>query len=485
MKRALGAAILLAFIPSPVGAQTLAEPLPSPTILAPDWSAIDAELEVDEQLRLYALRSQLPTLEQSQLAGWFMGYRPGRRGSMVGRFLKAPIEQQRAFARLVTASNPDEQDSLRLHATDEFRDVFAYMLRFTADHSLAETRYLFFLRQPVIGEPTPDDVAQAQKDLATLTPEEQARVKQAEAEHDHYWIVIGGVTNAVMAADVTAPWQIELYKSGASASPLIPVEIRREYDNYGENLQNYQRWHECGGVLIAPQWVLTAAHCIKTPRMGPFLDNRRVRTGTRFLNGSGTTWRIIAVVKHRDYDGKTKINDIALMKIAPDAGTDMAANKEAKIARLPQPSDQPLKIGDPLIVTGWGVTGESAIGAVYRDMSGKPKTASPYLMQGEIAYRPLEDCNTNPLYAKGGMVVSAGQICALGKGEIDACQGDSGGPLTRTAGGRQTVVGLVSYGMGCGLKDTPGVYVDLRAYLKWIDGAKQAAIDGEVSNWPK
>lgn len=486
MRYALGAAMALVLVPSAVAAQPLAPQPPVPTIVAPDWSPLDAELEVDEQLQLYSLRNEYSALDQGQLLGWFMGFKPGQRGSMAGRFLKAPIDQQRAFVRLLASSSPDEQEALRSHALDEFRDVFAYMLRFNANHSPAEVRYLFFVRQPIIGEPTPEDLAQEQKDLAPLTPEERVRVKQAEEEHDSYWIFVASVTNPVLAAAFTAPWQIELFKSGDSASPLNPLEVRREFDNYGDNLQNYQRWHECGGVLIAPQWVLTAAHCIKTPRMGPFLDNRRVRTGTRYLDGSsGTTWRIVAVVKHKFYDPSSKINDIALMKIAPDGDTKVAANKDAKIARLPAPRDPPLKIGDPMTVTGWGVTEETAIGQKFRGMSGRPKVASYMLMQGEIANRPLEDCNTNKLYRDARMVVSAGQICALGKGEVDACQGDSGGPLTRTSGGRSTVIGLVSYGMGCGLKDTPGVYVDLRAYLKWIEGAKKAATDGEVSSWPR
>lgn len=485
MKRALGALMLLAWSPFPAAGQELAPQPPVPMVVAPDWSTLDAELEVDEQRQFSSVRAEFSPFDQNQLSGWFMGFRPGERGSMIGRFLTAPVEQQRAFIRLVSASNQDEQSSLRTHASDELRDVFAYMLRFTAGHSLPEVRYLFFLRRRSIGEPTPEFVEEERKNLATLTPEEQVRVKEAEDEHDRYWIFIGGVTNATIAGSFTAPWQIELYKSGKSASPLNPLEIRREFDNYGDNLKDYQRWHECGGVLIAPQWVLTAAHCIKTPKMGPFLDNRRVRTGTRILDGTGTTWRIAAVVKHRDYDGAKKFHDIALMKIVADGATKLAANKDAHIARLPSPRDPPMKIGEPLTVTGWGVTEETAIGARFRGISGRPKTASYMLMQGQIAYRPLEDCNRHPLYVKVGMVASAGQICALGEGEVDACQGDSGGPLVRKTGGRDIVVGLVSYGMGCGLTNTPGVYVDLRAYLKWIEGAKRGAKNGEITSWPR
>jgi len=148
------------------------------------------------------------------------------------------------------------------------------------------------------------------------------------------------------------------------------------------------------------------------------------------------------------------------------------------------PMAQQGRAGEALTVTGWGVTQETPIGSRFRDRLGKAKRAAPMLMMGQIANVGWDACNRNNLYVESGMKVGKGQICALGKGRVDACQGDSGGPLVRKARGRLTVVGLVSYGMGCGLDDAPGVYVDLTHYQRWIADAKKAMKPGQIGDWP-
>lgn len=63
-------------------------------------------------------------------------------------------------------------------------------------------------------------------------------------------------------------------------------------------------------------------------------------------------------------------------------------------------------------------------------------------------------------------------ICAGGEANKDACKGDGGGPLICPVRGqpdKYEQVGIVSWGLTCGVRDTPGVYVNLGLYRQWID----------------
>ncbi|XP_056385801.1 hyaluronan-binding protein 2 isoform X2 [Hyla sarda] len=214
---------------------------------------------------------------------------------------------------------------------------------------------------------------------------------------------------------------------------------------------SFNAGHLCGGTLFAECWILTAAHCVKSMSQ-PGLW--RVSLGKVDLQKNETleqTFDVEKIIIHENYreEMSSLHNDVALMKLKESEGKCARETRNVKTACLPDREFPPGKICD---ISGWGMTEQG-------------QTA--HLLDASVQVISETNCSDPKSYGK---LIDRSMLCAgVPEGGIDSCQGDSGGPLACDLDGQTQVVGVVSWGEKCGVKDKPGVYTHVYRFLPWIE----------------
>ena len=206
-----------------------------------------------------------------------------------------------------------------------------------------------------------------------------------------------------------------------------------------------------GGMLIAPQVVMTAAHC------GDFTGQTVVVGEYDKTDDSSGQQRVCT--KHiidPKYDDYSTNYDFALCYLGEPI--DITSDPTRVTLKLNQDATVPAD-GEELQVTGFG------------DLASGSETYPTTLREAKVPYLTNAKCNDYSSYS--GQITDAMMCAGFDEGGIDSCQGDSGGPIvSRTDLGddkyEDTLVGVVSWGYGCALAKTPGVYARVSSNIPWI-----------------
>lgn len=242
---------------------------------------------------------------------------------------------------------------------------------------------------------------------------------------------IGRIINGHGASEGEWPWMVTIFPAGGTPA-------------------NPSTGHFCGGVLIAPQYVVTAAHCVSSSEGYP--EDIEVVVGrTRLSSSAGSRSLVQSIVVHPNFDNFLLRNDIALLKLTapvPQQPVDLVVAGDEAL----------WSAGTNATIIGWGQT--NPIYPILPDL----------LQEAVIPIQSDATCQEDlGLLFDSSAHLCAGVLSSPGSGDgVDACYGDSGSPLLVPDGLGWKLAGLTSWGFECASSSTYGVYTRVASYSSWV-----------------